>query len=106
MVPAAELLVDGATITDGEGSFRAPLHTLFWIPMFVATVFSYEPFPNVDHMQRITVGRTVFRREGWRIPIGDCPTDPAAVAGWPAITGCHGESSCACPTSGSRLRRR
>jgi hypothetical protein len=82
VVSVADLLVDGATITDREGSFRAPLHSLFWLPMFVATVFSYEPFPKVEHMERITVGRTVFRRESWQISIGDCPTDPAAVAGW------------------------
>jgi hypothetical protein len=82
VVSVADLLVDGATITDREGSFRAPLHSLFWLPMFVATVFSYEPFPSVEHMERITVGRTVYRRESWRISVGDCPTDPAAVAGW------------------------
>jgi hypothetical protein len=82
IVSVADLLVDGNTITDREGSFRAPLHALFWVPMFVATVFSYEPFPNVEHMERITVGRTALRRESWRISIGDCPTDPAAVAGW------------------------
>ncbi|HEU5066431.1 MAG TPA: lantibiotic dehydratase [Gaiellaceae bacterium] len=82
VVSVADLLVDGATITDREGSFRAPLHSLFWAPMFVATVFSYEPFPNVEHMERITAGRTVFRRESWRISVGDCPTDPVAVAGW------------------------
>jgi hypothetical protein len=82
VVSVADLFVDGATITDREGSFRAPLHTLFWVPMFVATVFNYEPFPKVDHMDRITVGRTVFRRESWRITVGDCPTEPAAVAGW------------------------
>jgi hypothetical protein len=78
----ADLLVDGTTITDREGSFRAPLHAVFWVPMFVATVFSYEPFREVEHMERITVGRTVYRRESWRIPIGDCPTDPVALAGW------------------------
>ena len=50
--------------------------------MFVATVLGYEPFPTVEHMERVTVGRTVVRRESWRISIGDCPTDPAAVAGW------------------------
>jgi hypothetical protein len=82
VVSVADLLVDGGTITDREGSFRAPLHSLFWLPMFVATVFSYEPFPAVEHMERITVGRTVYRRESWRISVGDCPTDPAAVAGW------------------------
>jgi hypothetical protein len=82
VVSVADLLVDGATITDREGSFRAPLHSLFWLPMFVATAFSYEPFPGVEHMERITVGRTVYRRESWRISVGDCPTDPAAVAGW------------------------
>jgi Lantibiotic dehydratase, N terminus len=82
VVSVADLLVDGTTISDREGSFRAPLHSLFWLPMFVATVFSYQPFPEVEHMERITVGRTVYRRESWRISVGDCPTDPAAVAGW------------------------
>jgi hypothetical protein len=82
VVSVADLLVDGTTITDREGSFWAPLHSLFWLPMFVATVFSYQPFPEVEHMERITVGRTVYRRESWRISIGDCPPDPAAVAGW------------------------
>jgi hypothetical protein len=82
VVSVADVLVDGDMITDCEGSFRAPLHALFWVPMFVATVFSYEPFPKVEHMERITLGRTVFRRESWRVSVGDCPTDPAAVAGW------------------------
>jgi Lantibiotic dehydratase, N terminus len=82
VVPVADLLVEGATITDREGSFRAPLHSLFWLPMFVATVFSYEPFAAAEHTERITVGRTVYRRESWRISIGDCPTEPAAAAGW------------------------
>lgn len=82
VVSVADLFVDGATITDREGSFRAPLHSLFWVPMFVATVFNYEPFPKDEHMERITAGCTVFRRESWRISLGDCPTEPAAVAGW------------------------
>jgi hypothetical protein len=82
VVSVTDLLVDGTTVTDREGSFRAPLHRLFWVPMFVATVFSYEPLPTVEHMERITVGRTVLRRESWRISIGDCPTDSGAVVGW------------------------
>jgi hypothetical protein len=82
VVSVADLLVDGDTITDRDGSFRAPLHALFWVPMFVATVFSYEPFPVAEHMKRITLGRTVLRRESWRISVGDCPTDPAGVAAW------------------------
>jgi hypothetical protein len=77
IVSVADLLVDGDTITDREGSFRAPLHALFWAPMFVATVFSYEPFPSSEHMERITVGRTVLRRESWRLPVGDCSTEPS-----------------------------
>jgi hypothetical protein len=82
IVSVTDLLVDGDTITDHERSFRAPLHALFWVPMFVATVFSYEPFPKVAHMERITVGRTVLRRESWQLSVGDCPTDPAGVAAW------------------------
>ena len=102
VVSVADLLVDGATITDHEGSFRAPIHSLFWLPMFVATVVSYEPFPKVEHMERITVGRTVYRRESWQISVGDCPTDPAPSLVGLAITGCHAESSCACPANASR----
>jgi hypothetical protein len=82
VVSVADLLVEGSTITDREGSFRAPLHSLFWLPMFVATVFGYDPFPAAEHEERITIGRTVYRRETWRIPTGDCPTEPAAVARW------------------------
>jgi lantibiotic biosynthesis dehydratase-like protein len=87
VIAVADLLVDGATVTDREGSFRAPLHSLFWLPMFVATVFSYAPFPDAERMERITIGRTVYRRESWRIPVGDCPADPAAVAGWARARG-------------------
>jgi hypothetical protein len=105
-VSVADLLVDGPTITDREGSFRAPLHSLFWLPMFVATVFSYGPFPRVEHMERITVGRTVYRRESWQISVGDCPTDPASVAGWArdhgsddvAVTPNQASSACAVTT--------
>ncbi len=82
VVSVADLLVDGDTITDREGSFRAPLHALFWLPMFVATVFNYEPFPSDEHTERITLGRTVYSRESWRIPVADCPTDTGAVTGW------------------------
>jgi hypothetical protein len=82
IVSVADLLVDGDAITDREGSFRAPLHALFWVPMFVATVFSFEPFPRAEHMDRITLGRTVLRRESWRISVGDCPTDPAGASAW------------------------
>jgi len=82
VVSVSELLVDGDTITDRERSFRAPVHMLFWVPMFVATVVSYEPFPSDEPMERITVGRTVFRRESSRMSVGDCPTDPPALSDW------------------------
>jgi hypothetical protein len=82
VVSVADLLVDGTAVTDRDVSFRAPLHMLFWLPMFVATVLSYEPFAKAEHMERLTVGRTVYRRESWQISVGDSPTDPAAVAGW------------------------
>jgi hypothetical protein len=82
VVSVADLLVDGDTITDRERSFRAPLHALFWPPMVAATVFNYRPFPTAAHTQRITIGRTVLRRESWHVAVGDCPTEPAALAGW------------------------
>ena len=77
-----DLIVDGETITDREGSFRAPAWSPFWMFMFQATVFNFEPFPKSDHMERITLGRMVLRRESWRVPVGDCPAEPAAMAEW------------------------
>jgi hypothetical protein len=81
-VALTDLIVDGSTVTDRDNSFRAPLETLFWAQMFTATVLTFDPFPEAEHTERVVIGRTVLKRESWRVALGDCPTEPVAVCAW------------------------
>src|SRR5262249_52249532 len=60
---APDLVVDGGNVTTPDGSWQAPLAHLLWLPLLVAGVHAYDPFP-VDpgdgHGPRITIGRTVW----------------------------------------------
>ena len=82
---AADLIVDGETVATPDGSWHAPLAHLLWLPMLVAGVYAYDPFP-VDPADgrgpRITIGRTVWRRETWDIPAAQGPPSPHAAADW------------------------
>jgi len=82
---AADLIVDGETVATPDGSWHAPLAHLLWLPMLVAGVYAYDPFP-VDPADgrgpRITIGRTVWRRETWDIPGDQGPPSPHAAADW------------------------
>jgi Lantibiotic dehydratase, N terminus len=82
---AADLVVDGETVTTRDGSWQAPLAHLLWLPMLIAGVYSYDPFPAAPaggHGPRITIGRTVWRRETWDIPAAQGPPCPEAAADW------------------------
>jgi hypothetical protein len=81
-LPAADLVTDGETVTTLDGSWQAPLAHLLWLPMLVAGVHAYDPFPADGHGQRITIGRTVWRRETWHIPPAQGPACPEAAASW------------------------
>jgi lantibiotic biosynthesis dehydratase-like protein len=82
---AADLIVDGETVATPDGSWHAPLAHLLWLPMLVAGVYAYDPFP-VDpadgHGPRITIGRTVWRQETWDIPAAQGPPSPEAATDW------------------------
>ena len=81
----ADLVVRGTTVVDPAGGFSAPLIDLFFLPMFVAAMRTFAPFPEVG--TRITVGRTVLRRASWRARAGDRPTDSSGVRAWAAELG-------------------
>ena len=81
-LPAAELITNGETVTAPDGSWQAPLAHLLWLPMLVAGVHAYDPFPADGHGARITIGRTVWRRETWYIPSAHGPAGPEAAANW------------------------
>jgi hypothetical protein len=82
---AADLIVEDGHVTTPDGSWQAPLAHLLWLPMLITAVHAFDPFP-VDpaegHGPRITIGRTVWRRETWHIPAGQGPRRPEDAAGW------------------------
>jgi Lantibiotic dehydratase, N terminus len=86
--PEAQAVLDG-------GSFRCPLLDVFSLFTLVLGVRSYDPFPPAPHAPRITVGRSVLRRETWRVPaaevdfwrLGDRGRRRAAAAAWAAEAG-------------------
>jgi hypothetical protein len=87
-IPLTELLVDGDECTDRAASFCAPLAHLFYIPMFLAAMHTFDPFPIPgDHGDRITVGRTVLRRETWAASAGSIPAVAGDFAAWARTKG-------------------
>ena len=82
---AADLIVDDGHVTTPDGSWQAPLAHLLWLPMLITGVHAFDPFP-VDpaegHGPRITIGRTVWRRETWLIPAEQGPERPEDAANW------------------------
>jgi Lantibiotic dehydratase, N terminus len=79
---AADLITDGENVTTKDGSWQAPLAHLLWLPMMVAGVHAYDPFPADGHGERITIRRTVWRRETWHIPASQAPERPENAASW------------------------
>jgi hypothetical protein len=78
-----DLVVDGDECTDRASSFRSPLAHLFYIPMFLAAMRTFDPFPiGGPHGPRITVGRTVLRRETWAASAGSIPPVADDFAAW------------------------
>ena len=91
----SEVLVRGERVTDAAGSFDAPLADLFFLPMMLAAMRTFRPFPASG--PRITVGRTVLRRATWTVGIGDLPDEPEAIARWANGLGLPRRSFCLPP---------
>jgi lantibiotic biosynthesis dehydratase-like protein len=75
-----ELLVEGMDLVDRRGELRIPLIDVFWLPIFVSGVRLLALLPEAEHAPRVTIGRTVLRREGWRIAPADIPERAEDVA--------------------------
>jgi hypothetical protein len=73
----AELWVqDGETepvIVDADGAVVAPLAHAFEHHILLAGIEGYKPYRPAPHAPRITVGRTVLRREMWTFATADIP---------------------------------
>ena len=83
-LPAADLITDGETVATPDGSWHAPLAHLLGLPILVAGVHGYDPFPAPadGHGTRITIGRTAWRRETWHIPPTIGPACSEAAGSW------------------------
>ena len=79
-LPIADLVVRGREVVHVDGSFRAPLTDLFFLPMFIAAMKTFAPFADVG--PRLTLGRTVLRRASWRTGVAEPPDHAADIAAW------------------------
>lgn len=77
-----ELVTDGRAVTDRAGSLTVPLANLLFLPIFFSAMLTFRPFPTVEHASRLTIGRTVLRRETWHLPVKKMPTNADQVAAW------------------------
>ncbi len=75
-----ELLVDGGDVVSHDGSLRLPLADALGMAIFIAGVRAFELLPAGGHAERVTVGRTVVRRECWNVAAGDVPREARDVA--------------------------
>ncbi|MGN6169930.1 MAG: lantibiotic dehydratase [Solirubrobacteraceae bacterium] len=79
-LPIAELEVQDHEVVHAGSSFRAPLTDLFFLPMFITAMKTFEPFPAIG--PRITIGRTVLRRASWRTRAAQRPSHASDMSKW------------------------
>ncbi len=82
-----ELRLDGDDVVHPGGGLRVALTAVLGMPIFVAGVRAFELLPEAGHAPRLTVGRTVLRRESWSVPAADVPRDAQQL---PAFARAHG----------------
>jgi Lantibiotic dehydratase, N terminus len=80
-VSIGDLSVEEGHVSDRAGSLRLPLADLFWLPVFISSLRSFDPFGQRG-LERVTIGRTVVRRARCSSPAGELPRDPDAIASW------------------------
>jgi hypothetical protein len=82
VVDVRDLLIHDLMITDRNGAPLGAVTDLLEVAMFVAGVQAYNPFPVEEHAPRLTLSRTVLRRETWQVPSRDTPKRPEDAAAW------------------------
>ena len=85
-VHLADLVVadaeEGPVLATCDRAVEAPLEDAFWLHGFLPVLWDYTPFPPAPHVERLTVGRAVLRRETWDVPAGAIEwAFPPATAG-------------------------
>jgi lantibiotic biosynthesis dehydratase-like protein len=79
-VALEDVVVDGGHVSDRAGTFRVPLSQFLYLPIFVASLRSFDPIGA--HDGRAQIGRLVVRRASWSAPAAELPTRPDDLAAW------------------------
>jgi hypothetical protein len=79
-VALEDMVVDAGHVTDRARSFRVPLAEFLYLPIFVASVRSFDPVG--DGPERAQLGRLVVRRANWSAPAAELPEKPDDLAAW------------------------
>ncbi len=82
VVDVRDLFIRDGQVTDGAGAALGPVTDLLEMAMFVAGVQCYNPFPVEEHAPRLTLSRTVLRRETWQVPAREAPARPEDAGDW------------------------
>ena len=79
-VALEDVVVDDGHVTDRAGTFRAPLAEFLYLPIFVASLRSFDPVG--EGRGRAQIGRLVVRRESWSATAAEVPAAPGDLAAW------------------------
>ena len=79
-VALEDVVVDDGHVSDRAGTFRVPLAQFLYLPIFVASLRSFDPVSG--HDTRAQIGRLVVRRASWSARADELPASPHDLAAW------------------------
>jgi hypothetical protein len=79
-VALEDVVVDDGHASDRAGTFRVPLAELLYLPIFIASLRSFDPVGEGEG--RAQIGRLVVRRATWSAPAAEVPATPGDLAAW------------------------
>jgi Lantibiotic dehydratase, N terminus len=79
-VALEDVVVDDGHVSDRAGTFRARLAEFLYLPIFVASLRSFDPV--APHDGRAQIGRLVVRRATWSARAAEVPASPNDLAAW------------------------
>ena len=79
-VALEDVVVSDGHVSDRAGSFRLPLAQFLYLPIFVASLRSFDPVGEREG--RAQIGRLVVRRASWSACAAELPAAPDDLAAW------------------------
>lgn len=75
-----DVVVADGHVSDHASTFRVPLARFLFLPIFVASLRTFDPVGDGDG--RAQIGRLVVRRARWSAPAAELPPQPGDLAAW------------------------